>query len=103
MTSWLDRPIVLAAHRGRRLRLQRGTKAPKVHAAVAEATRDGLVNPYAKAVRPQLGGPIAPPDRVADRDRRACAPQTPNMAVLGDPVPGRSALDALRQQNEAQV
>ncbi len=33
---------------------------------------------------------------IAERDSRADYIQTPNMAVLGDPPPGRSALDQMR-------
>ena len=33
-------------------------------------------------------------DVLAERDAATAAELTPNMAVLGDPLPGRSALDA---------
>lgn len=36
---------------------------------------------------------IVPDAVVADRDRRLNAPMTLGMALLGDPLPGRSALD----------
>lgn len=59
----------------------------------------------ARAAR-RLSGPTEPgrpPDArvvpahvLADRDRRRLLDLTPNMAVLGDPPPGRSALDKMR-------
>jgi hypothetical protein len=36
----------------------------------------------------------APAAVLAERDATSAAELTPNMAVLGDPLPGRSALDA---------
>jgi hypothetical protein len=36
----------------------------------------------------------APHEVWAERDKAWTVEQTPNMAVLGDPLPGRSALDA---------
>lgn len=36
----------------------------------------------------------APATVLAERDAASAADLTPNMAVLGDPLPGRSALDA---------
>lgn len=40
--------------------------------------------------------PIIPADVLFDRERRRSANPTPNMSILGDPLPGRSALDRLR-------
>lgn len=40
--------------------------------------------------------PLAPPDALADRERRLLSDLTPNQMVLGDPAPGRSALDRMR-------
>jgi hypothetical protein len=37
--------------------------------------------------------PIPSPEQVEDRDRRRYCEIDANMAVLGDPLPGRSALD----------
>jgi hypothetical protein len=37
----------------------------------------------------------------AERDEALRAEQTPNMAVLGDPLPGRSALDAKNRLSRA--
>ncbi len=37
--------------------------------------------------------PRPPADALAERDRRMSYVETANMAVLGDPPPGRSALD----------
>ena len=36
----------------------------------------------------------APNEVLAEREAASAAELTPNMAVLGDPLPGRSALDA---------
>lgn len=49
--------------------------------------------------RQQAGVRVIPlgraPDRVlAERETAWAAELTPNMAILGDPLPGRSALDA---------
>ena len=42
----------------------------------------------------------APPDEVlAEREAVWTAELTPNMVVLGDPLPGRSALDAKRRKS----
>jgi hypothetical protein len=38
----------------------------------------------------------APPEAVAERDRVYAAPRTIHMVLLGDPPPGRSALDQKR-------
>jgi hypothetical protein len=40
---------------------------------------------------------IVPREVLAERDAARTAELTPNMAVLGDPLPGRSALDARRR------
>jgi hypothetical protein len=47
----------------------------------------------------ELGHPItlfrqAPPEVLAERDAAWASELTPNIVVLGDPLPGRSALDA---------
>jgi hypothetical protein len=47
----------------------------------------------------ELGHPItlfrqAPPEVLAERDAAWASEVTPNIVVLGDPLPGRSALDA---------
>jgi hypothetical protein len=47
----------------------------------------------------KLGHPIAlfrqaPQEVLAERDAAWASELTPNMVVLGDPLPGRSALDA---------
>jgi hypothetical protein len=39
----------------------------------------------------------APIEVVAEREAAWAAELTPNMVVLGDPLPGRSALDAKRR------
>jgi hypothetical protein len=38
--------------------------------------------------------PIVPREVLAEREAARAAELTPNMVVLGDPLPGRSALDA---------
>lgn len=39
--------------------------------------------------------PIIPVTVLFDRERRLSAKVTPNMTILGDPLPGRSALDRM--------
>ncbi len=46
-------------------------------------------------VESRAGGPI-PFDVIAERDHRHAQPQTLHMLLLGDPLPGRSALDLKR-------
>ena len=41
----------------------------------------------------------APAEVLAEREAMWTAELTPNMAVLGDPLPGRSALDAKRRKS----
>jgi hypothetical protein len=54
-------------------------------------------SPEVREARQQLfarGAPVQIPDAVlAERDRRLAADRTINMLLLGDPLPGRSALD----------
>ena len=42
----------------------------------------------------------SPGEVLAEREAAWAAELTPNMAVLGDPLPGRSALDALHRMSQ---
>jgi hypothetical protein len=47
----------------------------------------------------QLSGSVRPPPEVlAERDRVLSAPRSPNMEILGDPLPGRDALDRVNHE-----
>jgi hypothetical protein len=47
----------------------------------------------ARAIKRGGNTRIVPPEVIADRDYAYAAEPNPNIAILGDPLPGRSALD----------
>jgi hypothetical protein len=76
------------------------------NAASTQSVHEGLkwINPDAESyqrhrihVNAQSRAPAAV---LAERDFASAAELTPNMTVLGDPLPGRSALDAKQRASQ---
>ena len=70
------------------------------HAISTKAGELCLTRPTAKRVNPEYRKTEQVADQIKERDERAGLPRTLGMDLMGDPLPGRSALDGWIQRGK---